>query len=268
MSSGTGCHSSWSAGSAADRMSRMARSRRIPHTLAFALLAAGGCQYQQTAGELPATPEVVASTTRYRREYLIAPGDTFDLFVRNHATLSRTCVVRPDGFVTVPLLDDVPAAGRTFAELDEDITKRLAGRILEPEVSVIATQVRQDEVFVFGEVASPSVVPLRRAVTAAQAVAQAGGFKDSASRDMVSVIRLDGDGIIRALPVAVDLPGQPAELMALQNFPLRSGDIVFIPKSDLAQFNLYMRQLITEPLTGVNSVVATYANYRLIQVLE
>lgn len=226
------------------------------------------CQSPYVEGDHPAEPRIIESTTRYRREYVILPGDSIDLFVRMHPLLSRTYIVRPDGCISVPLLDDVKAAGLTFGQLDGELTRRLSTRIKDPDVTVIAADIRQEEVYVIGEINQPSAVPYRRAATAAQAVALAAGFKDTAAQDRVTIIRLGDDGRLRAIPVEVLLAGQPAPMIALQAAPLLPNDIIFVPKSGIAQFGQFVREFITDPLSGVSSIVAIYTNFRLISELN
>ncbi len=232
------------------------------------LVGLGACTAPVTYEEIEARPEVIDSTVRWRKEYVVVAGDVIDLFVRLHPELNRSYGVRPDGMISLPYLDDFPVAGKTFPEIDAGITAALASKIKDPEVTVIASEIRPASVFIAGEVGSVGPKPLREAPTAAQAIVLSGGLKDSANDEEISVIRLGADGFLRAIIIPFRGEGQPAALLSLQNFPLEAGDIVFVPKSGIGQFNFYMKQFVNEPLSGVNAILGTYVNYKLIQELS
>jgi polysaccharide export outer membrane protein len=175
--------------------------------------------------------------------------------------------VRPDGFITLPLVDDVKASGLSFPELDRALTESLAKHIQTPDVAVIATTVRPATVYVLGEVNTQGPVTLRDASTAVQAIAHAGGFKTSAKTESIVVIRLVEDRIT-AIKVNYDLTGQPGPLMALHNVVLAPDDIVFVPKSYIAQIGDWLNDYINRPLTGVTGIVGLYTNYKLIEALD
>src|SRR5262249_20730911 len=139
-------------------------------------LGLGGCASPSlgTAREV-APPEVVRSSVRFQKEYLLYPGDQLEVAVWRNPDVSRTVTVRPDGFISLPLLQDVQAAGLTPRELAQSITKLCAPRLLNPEVTVLPMQTRQPTVYVLGDVKNPGGFPARSAVTAAQALALAGG---------------------------------------------------------------------------------------------
>jgi len=241
-------------------------ARLLLSTFCGALLLAA-CQSPRASGELTVTPEVAESTRRYKKEYLLSPGDSVDVVVRRHADVSRACVVRPDGYISLPLLDDVEAAGLSINELDARLTELLSERLRDPEVTVVATQTRPPVVYVLGEVVRPQPVQLRQASTAIQAIAYSGGFKNSAETESVAVIRLTEEGKLRAIMVELELSGQPAPYMALQNFLLGPDDIVFVPKRGISQLNEWLNAYVNQPLTGINTLLTTYTNYRLIEFI-
>lgn len=231
----------------------------------------GGCHDQQTTQTIAVEPIVVESVYRYRKEYLIAPGDALDVIVRGHPEITRLSgdgnpgvVVRPDGYITLPLVDDVMAAGKTFGQLDEELTSRFSARLVDPEVTVIGTFLRQPQVYVVGEVATPRAVPLRDARSAAQAIALAGGFRDTGEQREIGLIRLAESGRLRAYLIPVDYEGQPAPYMALQATPLQADDIIIVPERDISQVGRWIDDYINKPLSGVNSVLGPVTNSFLI----
>lgn len=239
--------------------------------VALLLLAMGvseACVAPQTELDLTVVPRVQEGTGRYRKEYLLGPGDTLDVVVLNHGNLSRKVVVRPDGFVSLPVLDDVRAQGLSIRELDEAITAGLSARLVDPEVTVIATSVRPAMVYVFGEVRAVAPIPLRDAATAAQAIARAGGFTDDAAKRYVTVLRLNEDGRLAALTPSREANAQPDPYIYLHNVPLQPDDMIIVPERGIAQFDRWIDSYLNRPLSGVNSVLGTYLSFRLIEFYD
>jgi polysaccharide export outer membrane protein len=158
--------------------------------------------------------------------YRIGPEDVLQISVWKNDALSRTVPVRPDGMISLPLLNDIQAAGLTPMELREALTKRLVPFVASPEISVIVAEVRSCTVSVIGEVAKPGRYDLKGAVTVIDALALAGGFKEFASRSHVVVLRSEG-GTTRRL--AFDYDQLKSGGHAQANFPLRPGDVVMVP---------------------------------------
>jgi polysaccharide export outer membrane protein len=237
--------------------------------LALAALAlSGGCVSARTDAALKVGPEVIQSAERFRKEYVLAPGDKVDVIVRRAPEVSRAVAVRPDGFVSLPILDDVKAAGLTLGEFDARVTELLAGRLVDPEVSILAIELRQPVVHVIGDVRQPKTLPVRDAPTALQAVAMAGGLMRSAAQTDVAIIRLGEDGYLRATVVKTEGDGQPAPYLALGGIPLQADDIVFVPEGGRSQITRFINDLIVQPMMPVNVALGIVANYKLVQELN
>lgn len=128
------------------------------------------------------------------RPYLIGREDVVEISVWRDAELSRTIPVRPDGYLSLPLIGEVLAEGQTAPQLAAAITAELQPFIQEPKVTVIVREVNSRRVFVTGEVARPGGYPLHGRVTVLQAVALAGGFSDFADREEILLIRQGKEG--------------------------------------------------------------------------
>ncbi|MGH6611489.1 MAG: polysaccharide biosynthesis/export family protein, partial [Burkholderiaceae bacterium] len=128
----------------------------------------------------PAAPQVVeAPDLRYK----IGPLDTLNIVVWRNPDLSSTVTVRPDGFISTPLVEDVQAAGRSPSDLSRDVEKALAKYIREPVVSIVVAGfegVYADQIRIVGEAAKPQTVPYRRNMTILDVMIQAGGLTDFA----------------------------------------------------------------------------------------
>lgn len=228
----------------------------------------------RASGELTLDPAVVESMTRYRKQYVIAAGDRLDVIVRGHPEVSRVSsesgqgvLVRADGYITLPVLNDVKAAGLTFPQFDAALTELFSKRLVDPEVTVIGTNLREPMVYVLGEVPSPKPVPFRLATTAAQAIAYAGGLKHSATKRAVALIRLTDEGRLRAYKIPVDVRGQPAPYMALHATLLQPDDLILVPETPIAQFDRWVNDYVNQPLQGINAVLAPITNFVLIREL-
>jgi len=213
-------------------------------------------------------PQVTQTETRFRKEYVLIPGDQIEVIVRRVPEVSHQVTIRPDGFISLPLLNDVSAAGLTVHELEAKLTTLFAARLLNPEVTVIASKVRDPVVYVAGETNLVAAIPLREAPTAIQAIALAGGFRRSAASRDVTIIRLTEDGHLQAIPVVTEVGGQPGAYMALRSSLLQADDIVFVPENGRSQVTRFLDDIVNKPLVGVSSSLGVYANFKLIKVLQ
>jgi polysaccharide export outer membrane protein len=158
--------------------------------------------------------------------YRIGPEDLLQISVWNNEAMSRTVPVRPDGNISLPLLNDVHAAGLTPMELRDELMRKLTDYIPHPEVSVIVNDVHSFKVAVIGQVPKPNRYELKSAATVMDALAMAGGFTEFASRSRVVVIRGNGAKTER-IPFDYEKvrDGDPKQV----NFRLQPGDIVLVP---------------------------------------
>lgn len=122
-------------------------------------------------------------------EYLIQPGDILTIKVYKEDALSGKVKVRLDGRISLPLLDDVPAADRTTTALARDLEVRLRPLVNKPTVSVLLEETRPRQFSVVGEVARPGTYTLEQGLGVLQALANAGGLNEFANRDRVFVLR-------------------------------------------------------------------------------
>lgn len=189
----------------------------LPLALA-ALFAAQGSQAEAQRAK-PAPGEIGA-------DYRIGPEDILQISVFSNDALSRTVPVRPDGMITLPLLNDVKAAGLTPMELRDSLMKKLVEFVPSPEVAVIVTEVKSFMISVIGQVAKPGRYDLRSSATIVDALAMAGGFKEFAGRSKVVVLRSEG-GVSKRIPF--DYDRLSAAKKPQENFALRPGDIVMVP---------------------------------------
>jgi polysaccharide export outer membrane protein len=183
---------------------------------ALAAVLAAGCAHHGSS-QIP----VAQADEPYR----IGPEDILDVAVWRDPDLSKTLAVRPDGFISLPIVGEVRADGKTPSELAAEIKKRLSPYVQQPNVTVIVREVNSSRVFVTGEVAHPGAFPLKGRVSLLQAIALAGGFSEFANTDGIMVIRPGKDG--GKIPVRYD--DLIARKDAQRDLYLRAGDTVVVP---------------------------------------
>ncbi|MBI3301111.1 MAG: polysaccharide biosynthesis/export family protein [Deltaproteobacteria bacterium] len=159
-------------------------------------------------------------------EYRIGPEDVLDIAVWKNAELTRSVPVRPDGMISLPLVNDVRAAGLTPLELRDVLTKKLEEYIPSPQVSVVVSAVRSFKVSVLGEVSYAGRNELHSGATVLDALALSGGLKEFAARSRIVVLRPEGKSMKR-------LPFNYNKVVAgggeAENFFLQPGDIILVP---------------------------------------
>lgn len=169
-----------------------------------------------------AAPKAVAATTD--PNYIIGADDVIDVSVWNETQVSRTVPVRPDGKISLPLLDDVQAAGLTPTQLGEHITEGLKKIMKDPQVTVIVTAVNSRRYYITGEVQRAGTYPLLPQMTALQALASSGGFTVFANRSKIYILRNE-NGKQQRIPFNYDKVVQGK----LPDVPLQASDTIVVP---------------------------------------
>lgn len=159
--------------------------------------------------------------------YRVGPGDVLRIHVWKHDELSQQVNVRPDGAVSLPLLGDVAAAGRTVEEITTDLSKRLTRFFQDnPPVTVQVSEVHSYRVFVVGEVQRGGEFTPRSEVTVLQGLSLAGGFTRFADTNHIVIVRRDARGT-RRIPFSLDAVVRDGALE--QDLALQTGDTVVVP---------------------------------------
>jgi polysaccharide export outer membrane protein len=167
-----------------------------------------------------------SSNVDMAKEYLIGPEDVLDITVwKNCPDLCRTVPVRPDGKMSLPLVNDVQAAGLTPMDLREHLTQQLAEYLPSPEVSVIVREVHNFKVAVVGSVKMPGDYELKSQATVLELLARAQGLTEFANRDKIVVLRQNGTKTDR---IQFNYR-KVAEGHDQDNFYVRAGDVIVVP---------------------------------------
>ncbi|MGH9563282.1 MAG: polysaccharide biosynthesis/export family protein [Terracidiphilus sp.] len=158
--------------------------------------------------------------------YVIGAQDVLDVDVWKEKELTRTVEVRPDGRISLPLLNDVQASGLTPMQLAANISDGLKKFITDPQVTVIVTQINSQRVYILGEVTKPGAYPLLPGMNVLQALSSAGGFTMFANTKKIYVLRQQA-GKQKKFPFNYKdvISGKRTD----QNIVLRAGDQIVVP---------------------------------------
>ena len=156
-------------------------------------------------------------------DYRIGIEDVLDITVWNVAELQKTVPVRPDGKISLPLVNDVIAAGLTPMELRDHLTEKIAAFVQNPDVSVVVREIRSLKVSVIGQVRSPGRYDLKGPSTVLDALALAGGFTDFAARRKITILRTTGERLRFDYDAAISKRG------AKSNHVVKPGDVIVVP---------------------------------------
>jgi polysaccharide export outer membrane protein len=188
-------------------------------------------------GQIPATNQadrglqadaVTASGSKaHDNTFVIGNDDRLAINVWKEPDLTRSLPVRSDGKISLPLVGEVQATGRTPLQLEEEISFKLKNYITEPEVTVIVEQINSQKFNILGQVAKPGSYPLAVATTVLDAIAAAGGFRDFAKQKNIYILRQSAGG--REARIAFNYKDVIKGKNPGQNIKLEPHDTVVVP---------------------------------------
>jgi len=182
-------------------------------------------QETNAAGGSPQSEKPVAAATT-DNDYKIGPQDVIRIDVWKEPDISRTIPVRPDGKISLPLLNDVQASGFTALQLAASLRESLSKYLNNPQVTVTVTEINSRRVYLTGEIARPGALPLLPNMTVLQALASGGGFTQFAKLKNIYVLRTEnGKQVKHPFNYKEVVKGNLAE----QNIQLQPGDVIVVP---------------------------------------
>jgi protein involved in polysaccharide export with SLBB domain len=205
---------------------------------------AGCVSDKVSSGKTQRLPDLAISPTPYPEEsaYTIGVGDALHIRFYFHEDLDEDIPVRPDGRVSLQLIDDVQAAGLTPVELASVLKTAYAKYLRKPEITVQVMRIAPRRVYVGGEVKKPGLIETADVITAVKAIMQAGGVKETGNLESVVVLRYRVGREPEFL--RVNLKDDLKTGTSHEDIPLRSYDLVFVPKTFIATANQFMSQYI------------------------
>ena len=187
---------------------------------AIAPLAASG----PSAAAGPVVPAPMLPAAVEAAEFRIGPEDILDIQVWKNEELSRVVPVRPDGKISLPLVNDIQAAGLTATQLREQVTQRLAEYVPSPEVSVMVREVHSPKAAVVGNVRMPGHYEMKSPATVLELIARAQGLTEFADRGRIVILRNTG-GTQTRIPFNYSKVASSEQ----ENFYVRPGDVIVVP---------------------------------------
>lgn len=169
---------------------------------------------------------IYARSAEIPENYTIGLGDVLEIFVWRNEQLSRNVVVRPDGKISLPLIQDIQAQGLTVVQLKKEITRRFDGHLDHPKVTIIVSQINSYKVNVLGRVVRPGVYSITGDTTLVEAISMAGGFTEWANTKKITVIT-NQEG--KEKKITVNYKKVASGDDTSQNIILKRGDTIIVP---------------------------------------
>ena len=198
--------------------------------------------------------------------YLIQGGDQLEVVFFTHPAQNRFVKVRPDGYVTLPYLGDVRAEGKTPEQLAGELQETYAEVLVSPRVDVIVQEMGA-RFYVLGQVPRPGEFAYERRVDILQALAQAGGYTNSARLSNIVLLRKGGDSQ-QSFAAILDLRDYMASDNRDKPLELRPYDIVWVPRNNVSRWDVATRQSLLGILNGQDVVVKGWSLANFEEVFE
>lgn len=195
-------------------------------SFAFALAAQTAAAQSTRTPAAPAHDAAVAPVVTPPPDYVVGPEDVLSIVFWRERDMSADAVVRPDGKISLQLLNDVVVAGLTPDQIREKINEDAKRFIEEPSATVIVKQINSRKVYITGNVERPGTFPLLRSTTVLQLIALAGGLKEFAKAGDITVVRNDASG---QASYVFNYDEVKSRKNLSQNIVLKPGDTVIVP---------------------------------------
>ena len=201
------------------------KSGRAKYIISLLLVSVLSCIYLPLATAGPKA-SISPRTQQTDETYIIGPGDLLEIIVWKEPEISRTVRVRPDGRISLPLIDDIKVSQTTMLDVKRRITNALARYIDRPSVHVMLAESGSKKIYILGNVNAPGEYMIEKHITVLQAIARAGGFSRWADRDDIVIVRRGSKGQTR---IEFDY-GRVISGKALEdNVYLKADDLIIVP---------------------------------------
>lgn len=185
---------------------------------------------------------------------ILSPGDTVEVKFRFNPELNELQTIRPDGKISMQLLDEVEVAGLSPTDVDQKLTKLYESTLLKPELTVFVRNSTKMRVFVGGEVKKPGAYALAGHMSALEAVIEAGGFDFPTARASSTIVIRHADGKRYARLVNLR---EPWKIPVTDAFYLAPNDIVFVPRTTITKVDQFVDQYINQVIPNIVNDIAT-----------
>jgi polysaccharide export outer membrane protein len=233
-------------------MKRPVFSFRLPLLACAFLLSLAACVSTPPVSNLTPAPKEVSPQLALAPSlppYHLQVGDVMDIKVLLNPELNDQVTVRPDGMISTTVARDVPAYGLTPSELEQELEDRYKSQLKNPQIAVLIRSFAPNRVYVLGEVVSPGeFITVGPNLTMLQAIARAGGIKNSADPDYIVIVRRgEGD---KPIALAADYKAAVSGKDPASDVRLAPYDVVYVPRSGVGNVYLHFQQYLQEFLPG------------------
>lgn len=206
-----------------------------------------GCStpYVQDELEEPVFKPAQEQIKREDIEYQLQTNDELEITFFYYPELDQTVVIRPDGFISLPLVGEIKAGESSCAKVRRDLVEKYSSILKEPEITVMIKKFTPQRVYVGGEVANPQVIELGKGKTTLQAIVEAGGFKDSAEMRNVLILRNVGQPTFRTIKVDM-MKLFVSKRLVKNDLQLQATDVVYVPKTLINKVNQFVDQYMNK----------------------
>ena len=191
-----------------------------------------GAQSKPADGRKPASPPpapTAAAAVVTPPDYVIGPDDVLIVGFWRDKDLSAEVVVRPDGLISLPLINELVASGLTPDQLRQKVTVAAQKFVEDPTVSIVVKQINSRKVFIVGQVAKPGTYPLGGPMTVVQLIAVAGGLNEYADRENIIIVRAERRPDGEPVSVRINYGDLMKRKNLRQNIDLKPGDTIMVP---------------------------------------
>jgi protein involved in polysaccharide export with SLBB domain len=213
-----------------------------PTFLCIFVFLISSCFLFSCAGSSPPITSISPPVPLKSVETILSAGDAVDIQFTFWPEMNDTQTIRPDGKISLPMIDDVYVAGLTPEQLDTLLTERYDSKLKNPDITVIVRSLANQKIYVGGEVESPGLLELQGNLSVLQAVIYAGGFKETAKPEKTIVIRKGMDN--HPTPIQLNLQNMLNGEKDVSGFQLQPSDVVYVPKSNIARANKFVNEYI------------------------
>jgi polysaccharide biosynthesis/export protein len=172
--------------------------------------------------------EKMLAELHQNKPYVLGCGDALKVTVWRHEEASAEAVIMPDGNTSLPLIGNIPAAGLTVQELNEELNRKYGEYITEPHITITVREVNSLKIYVLGEVSHPGEFKLTSNTDVLQAISMAGGFTMYANKSRIDIIRKEGD---KKIKINFNYNEVVKGKNLNQNIPLKPGDVIVVYES-------------------------------------
>ena len=232
----------------------------------FAVLVMVSCSGSRPVKDVPGEPADAARESEPQKapdiyRYMLGPRDEFTVSVWRNDDLIRKLQIDPSENIQFPLIGEIRASGLTISQLREEMTGRLGRYLVDPQVDISVSNLKNLRLYVLGEVKVPGTYEWRKGMSAWECISLAGGFNTDADQENILLVRGENSRtVIKSVNLKIILSGENP----VQDIYLQNGDVVYVLPTTIADVQRFMNRLynILSPIIGIESAIVLFPEAR------